>query len=272
MSKLEKDQFGNRMKALEAVEAGRRLEASLPVMVRLDGRAFSSFTRGCQKPYDANLIALMQATTMRLVDETNANLGYTQSDEISLVILPTSESEPYFGGRVQKLCSILAATCSVFFNANLMKHGFSEKMKSCPVFDCRVWNVPTLWEAGNTILWRERDATKNSISMAAQSMFSHKSLHGLNGQQKIEKMIKEKNVDWHDYPANFKHGTFFKRETIETPFTTEEIMNLPEKHEARKNPNLLIKRARITELSLPDLNTISNLPEVLFENKPICLK
>ena len=272
MSEDTKDSFGDRMKGYEMVEAGRRLEPSQPIMVRLDGRAFHSFTRGCQKPYDTDLMALMQSTTMRLVDEANATLGYTQSDEISLVILTPPESEPYFGGRVQKLCSTLAATCSVFFNANLPKWGFAEKMESYPTFDCRAWNVPTLWEAANTILWRERDAVKNSISMAAQSIFSHKSLHGLNGQQKIEKMLAEKGVDWHNYPADCKHGAFFRREVVETPFTAEELASLPEKHQARKNPNLLIKRARITQFQLPDLNKITNLPEVLFSGAEIIPK
>lgn len=271
MSDTSKDSLGDRMKGYENIEAGRRLEASLPIMVRLDGRAFHSFARGLQRPYDTRLQKLMQATTERMVDETNAVLGYTQSDEISLVILTSPESEPYFGGRVQKLCSTLSATCSVFFNV-MLPDLLPEKSNACPTFDCRAWNVPTLWEAANTILWRELDASKNSIQMAARSMFSHTALQDLTGKEMIEKMKSEQSVNWEDYPADFKRGSFFRRVITEAPFTPEEIATLPEKHQARRNPSLIVKRSKVTKIGLPALNTISNLPEVLFAGADIVLK
>ena len=269
--KTDKDNLGNRIKNYENIESLRKLDPSLPVIIRLDGKAFHSFTRGLQKPYDKRLQNLMQTTTQYMVEKTNASLGYTQSDEISLVIITQPESEVYFGGRVQKLCSILAAACSVQFNA-LLPSFLPEKVKFLPIFDCRVFNVPTLWEAANTILWREKDAIKNSISVAAQSMFSHKSLDGLHSSEKIEKMLKEKNVNWHDYPDDFKHGSFFRRIISEIPFTQKEISELPEKHQARKNPNILVKRTKIVKIDLPDLKTIANLPEVLFTGSDILLK
>jgi tRNA(His) 5'-end guanylyltransferase len=263
MSDTSKDSLGDRMKGFENIEAGRRLEASLPIVARLDGRGFSSFTRGLQRPYDTRLQRLMQTVTKHMVEETNAVLGYTQSDEISLVILTAPESQPYFGGRVQKLCSTLAAVCSVQFNKFLEKE-LPEKRELLPTFDARVWNVPTLWEAANTILWRELDASKNSIQMSARTMFSHKFLQDLTGRQMVEKMKNEKGIDWRDYPTDFKHGSFFFRATVERAFTTEELVNLPEKHQARQNPSLLVQRSQIQKREFPPLNTIANLPEALF--------
>ena len=266
-----KDSLGDRMKSFENVEAMRKLDSSLPIMVRLDGRAFHSFTRGMERPFDVKMTQLMQATTMHLVEQTNAVLGYTQSDEISLVLLTTGDSQPYFGARVQKICSTLASVCSVFFNTNLPSF-FPDRVKMFPVFDCRAWNVPSLTEAANTILWRELDASKNSIQMAARSMFSHNSLQDLTGAQMVEKMLAEKGVSWDDYPSEFKRGSFFRRVTTESAFTTEEIALLPEKHLARRNPALIVKRSEIKKVEFPKLSTIANLPEVLFGNEQVVLR
>ena len=266
---MENDTLGNRMKIYEGAEAMRKLMPLLPIMVRLDGKAFHTFTKDLNRPYDTRFQQLMFETTMCLVKETNAVLGYTQSDEISLVIIPQIKSEPYFGGRIQKICSTLSAVCSVHFNSKL-KDYLPEKADQFPTFDCRVWNVPNLNEAANTILWRELDAAKNSISMAAQCYFSHKSLHGLDGKQKQEKLFQEKGINWDEYPARFKHGSFIKRVKVSTPFSKQELEELPPKHDAHKNPDLIITRSRYLEVEFPKLSSIENLPEALFEDaKPI---
>lgn len=257
------DDFGDRMKGYEGAEAMRKLMPLLPIMVRLDGRAFHTFTRGMARPYDHEFHGLMCETTMHLVKETNAVLGYTQSDEISLVILPQGKAEPYFGGRIQKICSILAASCSVKFNWELSRV-YPDLGDKFPIFDARVWNVPTLQEAANTILWREQDAAKNSISSAANAYFSHKSLHGLDSKQKQEKLFQEKGINWNDYPDGCKHGYFIKRVVTSKPFTTEELASLPPKHEAHKNPNLIITRSKYSLVEMPKLSSIQNLPDVLF--------
>jgi len=158
------DPLGDRMKAHEMVEAGRRAEPGLPILVRLDGKAFHTFTKGLQRPFDARLHGLMDATTRHLVKESGAIVGYTQSDEISLVFhTATPKSEHYLGGRFQKLTSILAAMATSVFGRRLAE-ALPEKADKSPIFDAHAWTVPDLAEAANTLLWREQDATKNSIA------------------------------------------------------------------------------------------------------------
>lgn len=261
---MDKDAFGDRMKQYEGIEAMRILIPQLPICIRLDGRGFSKFTKGMDRPFDEKMQTMMFKTTLELVEETNAVVGYTQSDEISLVLIPKQNETPYFGGRVQKICSSLSAVASVKFNSLLPEY-FPTKVKKLPTFDCRVWNVPSKTEAANTILWREMDASKNSISMAASHYFSHMELQNLNGKEKQEKLFQEKGINWNDYPDSFKRGFLILKETISSPYTTEELNSLPEKHNARTNPNLVVTRSRYQRKILPKLSSIQNLTEVLFE-------
>ena len=270
--------IGDRMKLYEGMETGRILMPSLPICIRLDGRAFHTFCKGLEKPFDKGFRDLMAEVTKALVNECGAyaKIGYTQSDEISLVLWNDNpQQQPYFGGRVQKICSSLASLCSVTFNRLLPQYlpHFAEKGK-VGMFDCRVWNVPTLAEAANVILWREQDATKNSISSAAQSMFSHKFLQGLDGKQMQELMFKSEGVNWNDYPAYFKRGTYVTRITTDAPFTAADIEALPPKHAARTNPDLVVSRSVIAvkDFGYP-LGSIANRVGVLFDGEdPIILK
>jgi len=258
------EDFGDRMKLYENVESARRFMPLLPVCVRLDGRSFSKFTKGMKRPYDEKMSELMINTTKYMVEETNANIGYTQSDEISLVFYSDDfKSQIFFDGRIQKMTSTLAAMCSVYFNSKLPEY-FLDKVKFMPTFDCRAWQVPSLVEAVNTILWREQDATKNSISMAARSYFSHKMLQDKNGSE-MQEMLFSKGVNWNDYPTFFKRGTYIQRRKIVRKFTAGELDLLPEKHEARKNPDLKIERTEIRVLDLPPLSKVINRVEVIFE-------
>ncbi len=158
------DEFGDRMKVFEGIEASRRLMPLLPAMARIDGRCFSNFTRGMRRPYDERLSDLMIATTAYLVEETGANMGYTQSDEISLTWYSSNfKSQIFFDGKIQKMVSQLAALASVKFNALLPDYfpksfswPFSDEMvytDLMPVFDTRVWNVPNVVEGANTFLF-----------------------------------------------------------------------------------------------------------------------
>jgi tRNA(His) 5'-end guanylyltransferase len=268
MSDTKNDELGNRMKSYEGVEAMRKLSSEQPVVVRLDGRGFSKFTKGMVRPFDKHFHALMQETTEYLMGLTGAVLGYTQSDEITLVMLTKEGQEPLFGNRVSKLCSTLAATASVFLNSRLGLR-FPGKVHLLPTLDCRAWNVPSLTEAANTVLWRYLDCKKNAVSMAAHSVFSHNSLQGLVTREMIEKLKNEKDIDFHSfYPHQFRHGSFFTRKTLLIPFSKEELESLPEKHEARRNPSLLVERSRILLQETPGLDKISNLAAFLFENAP----
>jgi len=261
---MKKDDFGNRMKGYEGVEAKRRLMPLLPVLCRLDGKGFSRFTKGLERPYDKRMSDVMIQTTAVLIKETNALIGYTQSDEISLVLYSNSlKSQLYYDGKIQKMIGDLAACASLVFNDFIKEH-IPEKAHLRPRFDCRVWNVPTKVEAANNILWREQDATKNSISMAAHSFYGHKFLQDKSGSEKQD-MLMHVGVNWNDYPSFFKRGTFVRRETVTRKYTCEEIEQLPAKHLARSNPDLQIERKHIAFLDMPPFGKVTNRVEVIFD-------
>lgn len=260
------DEFGDRMKSYEQMEAGRRLMSLLPVIARLDGKGFSKFTHGLARPYDERLSNLMVETTRYLVMETNAVMGYCQSDEITLAWHSDNmDSQIYFDGRIQKMVSVLAAKCSVYFNKMLPKF-VPEKGDKEPVFDCRVWNLPTLEEGANAFLWREFDATKNSISMAAQEFYSHKELMNKNGSDKQE-MLFQKGINWNDYPAFFRRGTYVQRRIVKSKASVEDLEKLPPKHHARLNPDLEIERSEYRRLDMPPFNHVVNRVGVVFRGE-----
>jgi tRNA(His) guanylyltransferase len=258
------DSLGDRMKMYEMAEAGRRLMPLVPVLARIDGRAFHSFTRGMRRPYDEDFSAAMIETTAALVHETNACMGYTQSDEITLAWHSTDlKSQIWFDGRVCKMTSQLAAWATLEFYLAITRR-LPECGSRKPTFDARVWTVPNRTEAANVFVWREWDATKNSISMAAQSVCSHRELHGKHGGE-MQEMLFQKGINWNDYPAYFKRGTYVQRRTVRKPFTAAEIERLPPKHEARSNPNLTIERNEIAVLEMPPIQTVENRVMVIFE-------
>ncbi|MBA4192645.1 MAG: hypothetical protein C0467_32150 [Planctomycetaceae bacterium] len=266
------DSLGDRMKLYESAEAGRRLMPLAPALARLDGRAFHSFVRGLDRPYDERLSRLMIETARYLVQETIATVGYTQSDEITLAWVPTDfESQVFFDGRIQKMTSVLAALGSAYFNRRLPEFLPPEYAERLPLFDARIWNVPNLVEAANTFLWRETDATKNSISMAARAYYNHSELHEKSGSE-MQELLFQKGVNWNDYPAFFKRGTYLRRETIRKPFPVAEVEELPPKHAARTNPNLVVERSVITCENLPPLAKLVNRSGVLFAGEAPRLK
>src|SRR4051794_34897400 len=139
-----------------------------------DSRCFSSFTQSMKQPYDERITRAMVETTNYLVEETHARIGYTQSDEISLVWQQDRyDAEVFFNGKIHKLASVLASLASVKFNhVCLGDDRLRERTQNMmPVFDCRVFQLPNRTEAANAFLWREKDATKNAISMAARSFY-----------------------------------------------------------------------------------------------------
>jgi tRNA(His) guanylyltransferase len=267
-----KDELGDRMKGYESAMAGARCMPMLPVLARIDGRAFSSFTRGMNRPFDERMSYVMIDTARRLVDETGALIGYTQSDEITLAwFAATSKSQIWFDGRIAKMTSQLAALATLYFYESVLE-SLPEYAKRQPTFDARVWQVPNLSEAANVFLWREWDATKNSISMAAGELYSHRALMGKSGKEKQE-MLFQKGINWSTcYPDYFKRGTYIQRATTTRAFTTSEIDQLPPKHAARANPELVVERSVVSILSLPPLSTIANRVDVLFNGSSPCEK
>lgn len=257
------------MKLYEQVESGRRFMPLLPIVARIDGRAFHKFTRGMQRPFDYRFSQCMQDTMVALLEETNATIGYTQSDEITLVWhSPTTKSQVWFDGRVGKMTSQLGAQATLVFYQQVLKL-MPEYAKRNPTFDARVWVVPTRAEAVNALLWRELDATKNSISMAASTHFSHKELVGKNGAQKHE-MLRTVGVNWNDYPAALKRGVYARRVVETRYYTPLEVEHLPAKHVARTSPTLSVTRSRYMVVSMPPLQQITNCEEVVFEGAEPC--
>lgn len=226
-----KNTLGDRLKIQEQVEASRRADPKKPLMCRLDGKAFHTFTKGLKRPYDTRLNDLMVDTTKFLVKSTNAKLGYTQSDEITLCWWNedgSDVSQYMFDGKFQKLTSVLASLAGSFFSKELAAR-IPEKADAIPCFDARVWNVEDKHEVYLNFLWRQDDAIKNSISMAAQALFSHVALHGVSSERKKE-MLREVSRPWEDEPLFFKMGSFVKRVVRNVELTGDQLAKIPEQH------------------------------------------
>lgn len=191
--------FGDRMKSYERPWQPQ-LPPRMPIVVRVDGRAFHTLTRGCRKPFDERIQSAMDEAALALCREAGgAALAYVQSDEISVLIHPYKklDSQAWFGGDVVKIASITACVAANAFNGT---YGFGPAE-----FDSRVFVLPEA-DVCNYFLWRQRDAERNSISGYAQSMFSHKSLHGLSCDTLQNKMLTERGFNWNDAPTALKRG------------------------------------------------------------------
>jgi tRNA(His) 5'-end guanylyltransferase len=258
------DDLGDRMKSYEAVTTSRKAFKGQPLIVRLDGKSFHTFTKGLKRPYDTRLSALMVETMKALVDRMGSIVGYTQSDEITLVFYEDSfSSADYpFNGRIQKMESLCASYATAYFNKQLEFH-LPEKADQLPIFDARAFVVPNLVEAYNCVLWRQQDATKNAISMAAQSMFSHKELQHKSGPE-MQEMLFKVGINFNDYPYFFKRGTFARRVREERMLTEDQLAKIPEKH----RPTGPVERSFIDQLDI----WLSKQPDgvaALFKGAPI---
>lgn len=222
---MDKSSLGDRMKGYESISK-TFLIRRLPVIIRLDGKAFHSFTRGLDKPFDNELMTAMQATMKYLCENIQGCvLGYTQSDEITLVLCDyqSLDTDAWFGYNVQKIVSVAASMATFAFNnffltaiielAKSDHEKFASKKDSAfrslrkgAFFDARCFNVP-LAEVNNCLLWRQQDATRNSIQALAQSLYSQKELHGINTKQLQDKMFSEKGINWNDLPVYKKRGS-----------------------------------------------------------------
>jgi tRNA(His) 5'-end guanylyltransferase len=257
-----KDPMGDRMKEMERVEAGRRFLPGLPIVARLDGKCFSGYTRGMQRPFDERLTRTMREVTRYLVEKTNARIGYTQSDEITLVYCSDDpKSQVFYDGKIQKMVSVLASMATARF-AIEVEAAFGREMPMA-LFDCRVFAVPSHEEATNQVLWRELDASKNSVSMLARHHFSHKSLQSLTAKQMQEKLFSEAGVNWNDQPDFFKRGTFLQRRSVEKMLSPEELERIPEAH--RPPAGVPVRRTEVRELAMPRFSTVANRVEVIFD-------
>lgn len=237
------DSLGDRIKSYENRFTSDTFLPTLPVIIRLDGKSFHRWTKGLDRPFDTEFKIVMCDVTKQLIHETGAKVGYTQSDEITLILYHEDyKSQVYFQGKVFKINSICASMATAYFNYKV-KESYKFQNKHLAFFDCRSFQVPNLWEAVNCLIWRELDATRNSILSVGQANFSHKEMQGLNCSEIQEKLFQEKGINWNNYPYYCKKGTYFGR-----------------------------SENGIQELKIPPLTKILNAPEVLFNNAKIILK
>lgn len=198
-----KNSLGSRMKEQYEFRTRLLLPRRTYTIIRLDGVAWHTYTRGLDKPYDSELMTHMSRTTAALCQAIQgAQFGYTQSDEISILLtdFATIQTDAWFNGNIQKLASVSASMATAHFNQ--MRGG-----NRLALFDSRAFTIPDPVEVCNYFVWRQQDATRNSIQSAAQAHFSQAALHGLNSNQLQEKLFSEAGINWNDYPENFKRGT-----------------------------------------------------------------
>lgn len=214
------DDFSKRMKDNYELRSQTYLPRRGYYLLRLDGRAFSTYTKGMERPFDSVLAGVMDNTAIALCKKiAGARLAYVQSDEISILVTDFDkiETQAWFDGNVQKIVSISAAIATAEFN-RLMYNIRPEYLtnEKTAVFDSRVWMIADPYEVENVFRWRQQDAMRNSVSMAAQSMFSHKELHGKNVAAMKQMMI-DKGVNWQNYPTGFRYGRCIVRNTTQEP-------------------------------------------------------
>ena len=285
---MAKDALGDRIKRYEAAEGGRRAMPGLPIVVRIDGRSFSGFTRGMGRPYDQGLADLMVEVTKHVVHETHALVGYTQSDEASFVLDPFGKKEAelaaqdggadseafpddtgfFFDGRYQKLASAVAAMATSKFMVGALDLWPARARRLLPGFDARVFQVPNRREAVAALMWRELDATKNAVSMAARAHFSHAGMDNRSGREMQEMLFQRKGINFNDYPARFKRGVYVQRRRGARELDAAELARIP----IGRRPDGPVMRSEIAVLDLPPLSRIRNKVDVLLNGaEPVLL-
>lgn len=239
------DDLGVRMKTFYEQIPKTKLMRRCPVAIRIDGKAFHTFTRGFQKPFDEVLIKSMQGTMKYLCENIQGCvLGYTQSDEITLILVDYKKltSSAFFDYEVQKLCSIAASMATMAFNKFFEKYvdeyrfskwdgvsnyedgtwGYIQTLLNAvdkgAMFDARCFNIPKE-EATNLVYWRQDDASRNSIQMVGQANFSHKELHKKSRNDIQDMLMTQKGINWNDFPTYQKRGSCCVKKEIENKST-----------------------------------------------------
>lgn len=209
------DSLGMRMKSYESVTKNFLMKRT-PIIIRLDGRAFHSFTKrnvitqSCTKdPFSDIMQGCMTYTALSLCKQIQGTaLSYHQSDEISLLLTDweTHDTQQWFGGNIQKIVSLSAAIATNAFNHAYETHERIEQCDKKPTFDSRVFSLPKE-EVNNYFLWRQQDASRNSVNMLAQYHFSHKSLQGKKNSEMQDMLMLQKGINWNNIDTWKKRGT-----------------------------------------------------------------
>jgi len=205
---MKKDSLGDRMKANYEHRSRYKLTRRLPVIIRLDGKAFHTFTRGCERPFDSNLQTTMCSTALALCEDVQGcKCAYVQSDEISLLLTDYDKltTDAWFDYNLQKIVSVSAGIASSTFTIC----GWDTFHKRA-IFDSRAFNIPKE-EVCNYFIWRQQDWFRNSLQMLCQSNFSHKQLHNKNTED-MNDMLHHIGVNWAELNPRCKNGTFFYKD------------------------------------------------------------
>ena len=239
---MDNSDLAKRMKEYESVSK-TKLIRRMPVIIRIDGRAFHTFTKGFKRPFDEVLIKSMQDTMKYLCENIqNCVLGYHQSDEITLLLVDYKElnTSPWFDNEVQKICSITASMATMAFNKyfqrnveeNILEYKCSltpqcveiqqkaekyhrilrEAVYKRAMFDTRCFNIPKD-DVTNNFYWRQLDATRNSIQMVGQAHFSHRELQNKNCNEIQDMLFTKKGINWNDFATPLKRGSCCIKET-----------------------------------------------------------
>lgn len=235
------------------------LDPALPIILRLDGRGFSRWTRCCEPPWDPRMHDAMVDTAKALVREVGAVYAFTQSDEITLVCHGEG-TQNYFGWRVQKVVSSLAVACSDAFNDAIGRTPITPTARAR--FDCRTFNAPDRAAAVDAVAWRESDGRRNSISGVGHFHFGHTAMQSV-GTVETRRRLQERGVPWEDLPDAQRFGTALARQTVLRPFTAEEMVDLPPRHAARTNPSLMVERH--DHVMVPTVMQLANAEAVMFD-------
>lgn len=240
------DELGKRMKEFYEAVPKTRLVRRTPVAIRIDGKAFHTFTRGFEKPFDEVLGRAMRKTMQYLCENIQGCvLGYTQSDEITLILIDYKKltSSAWFDYEVQKMCSIAASMTTMAFNRffagevktftfnngenyergskeAILCEVYRNAVNKGAMFDARVFNIPKE-EVANLIYWRQLDATRNSIQMVGQANFSHKELQNKSCNVIQEMLFQERDINWNDFPTHLKRGSCCVKSDVSVTFATE---------------------------------------------------
>lgn len=219
---MSKDALSVRMKEFYEKRARQYLPRRTHTIIRLDGKAFHTYTKGLNKPFDDGFIDDMDATAIYLCKNIQGvKCAYVQSDEITLLLTDFDrlETDAWFNGEVQKMTSISASLATAKFNQLRFKRtGNIEKLA---MFDSRVFTIPAREEVINCFIWRYHDCIRNSVQTVAQSLYSHKELEHKNSKDLL-KMCNDKGVDWESLPNHYKYG----RVAIKTSGSWEIVSSL----------------------------------------------
>ena len=217
-----KDPLGDRMKDFYEDRTRYKLARRTNTIIRIDGKAFHTYTKGLQRPFDQGLIEDMNKTAEYLCQNIQgAKFGYVQSDEISILITDYDDidTHAWFDGNLQKMSSIAASLATAEFNRLRLIRKMNTTVATAgsileqfkhAMFDARVFQIPYQEEVINYFIWRQQDATRNSISSVAQSLYSAKELHGKKTSD-MQEMIFQKGINWNDFTPREKLGSIIRR-------------------------------------------------------------